>query len=241
MSDPLLKVDSVTKNFGGFTALSNVTTEVHAGERFGLIGPNGSGKTTLINCISGTLHNDGGSIIFDGHDLNGMQAHKRTAAGITRTFQIPRPFHSMTVLDNLKIPIEFVSGATGGQQEIADQAMSILETMNMADKANQETLGLTQIELRKLELARAIAAKPKLLISDEAMAGLTGNEVDEVLEILINLNEQGMTIIMIEHIMRAVMQFSHRVICLDAGELIAEGPPDEIVKDKGVERASLGV
>jgi branched-chain amino acid transport system ATP-binding protein len=113
--------------------------------------------------------------------------------------------------------------------------------MNMADKANQETLGLTQIELRKLELARAIAAKPKLLISDEAMAGLTGNEVDEVLEILINLNEQGMTIIMIEHIMRAVMQFSHRVICLDAGELIAEGPPDEIVKDKGVERAYLGV
>lgn len=241
MSEALLKVDSVTKNFGGFTALSNVTTEVQKGERFGLIGPNGSGKTTLINCISGVLHNDGGKIIFDGRDLNGMQAHKRTAAGITRTFQIPRPFHSMTIMDNLKIPIEFAGGAGASQAEIAEQAMSILETMSMADKANEETSGLTQIELRKLELARAIAAKPKLLISDEAMAGLTGNEVDEVLEILINFNEQGMTIIMIEHIMRAVMQFSHRIICLDAGELIAEGTPDVIVKDKGVERAYLGV
>ena len=241
MAETLLKVDSVTKNFGGFTALSNVTTEVRAGERFGLIGPNGSGKPTLINCISGTLKNDGGEIIFDGHNLNGMKAHKRTAAGITRTFQIPRPFHSMTIMDNLKIPIEFVSGTGASQHEIADQAMSILETMGMAEKANEETSGLTQIELRKLELARAIAAKPKLLISDEAMAGLTGNEVDEVLQILIKFNEGGMTIIMIEHIMRAVMQFSHRVICLDAGELIAEGTPDVIVKDKGVERAYLGV
>jgi branched-chain amino acid transport system ATP-binding protein len=241
MSEPLLKVDSVTKNFGGFTALSNVTTEVAVGERFGLIGPNGSGKTTLINCISGMLTNDGGNIIFDGKNLNGMKAHKRTAAGITRTFQIPRPFHSMTVMDNLKIPIEFLGVAGASQKAIEDEAMSILETMGMADKANGETTGLTQIELRKLELARAIAAKPKLLISDEAMAGLTGNEVDEVLEILIKFNEQGMTIIMIEHIMRAVMQFSHRIICLDAGELIAEGTPDTIVKDKGVERAYLGV
>ena len=241
MAEALLKVDSVTKNFGGFTALSEVTTEVKSGERFGLIGPNGSGKTTLINCISGTLTNDGGSIIFDGQDLQGMKAHLRTAAGITRTFQIPRPFHSMTIIDNLKIPLEFVSASGRAQAEIRDEAMSILETMGMAEKADEETSGLTQIELRKLELARAIAAKPKLLISDEAMAGLTGNEVDEVTQILINFNEQGMTIIMIEHIMRAVMQFSQRVICLDAGQLIAEGTPDIIQKDKGVERAYLGV
>ena len=241
MAEALLKVDSVTKKFGGFTALSEVTTEVKSGERFGLIGPNGSGKTTLINCISGTLTNDGGSIIFDGQDLQGMKAHLRTAAGITRTFQIPRPFHSMTIIDNLKIPLEFVSASGRPQAEIRDEAMSILETMGMAEKADEETSGLTQIELRKLELARAIAAKPKLLISDEAMAGLTGNEVDEVTQILINFNEQGMTIIMIEHIMRAVMQFSQRVICLDAGQLIAEGTPDIIQKDKGVERAYLGV
>ena len=170
-----------------------------------------------------------------------MKAHLRTAAGITRTFQIPRPFHSMTIIDNLKIPLEFVSASGRPQAEIRDEAMSILETMGMAEKADEETSGLTQIELRKLELARAIAAKPKLLISDEAMAGLTGNEVDEVTQILINFTEQGMTIIMIEHIMRAVMQFSQRVICLDAGQLIAEGTPDIIQKDKGVERAYLGV
>ena len=137
MAEALLKVDSVTKNFGGFTALSEVTTEVKSGERFGLIGPNGSGKTTLINCISGTLTNDGGSIIFDGQDLQGMKAHLRTAAGITRTFQIPRPFHSMTIIDNLKIPLEFVSASGRPQAEIRDEAMSILETMGMAEKADE--------------------------------------------------------------------------------------------------------
>ena len=167
------------------------------------------------------LQNNGGSIIFDGNDLKGLQPHEITKRGIARTFQIPRPFHSMTVIQNLQIPLEFVSSIGTTPKNIAEEAMAILEVMSMEDKAHQETLGLTQIELRKLELARAIAVKPKLLVSDEAMAGLTGNEVDEVLEILIKLNEEGMTIIMIEHIMRAVMQFSHRIICLDAGQILS--------------------
>jgi branched-chain amino acid transport system ATP-binding protein len=241
MSDILLNIENVTKTFGGFTALSEVSAAVNKGERFGLIGPNGSGKTTLINCISGMLQNNGGSIIFDGNDLKGLQPHEITKRGIARTFQIPRPFHSMTVIQNLQIPLEFVSSVGTTQKNISDEAMAILKVMSMEDKAHQETLGLTQIELRKLELARAIAVKPKLLVSDEAMAGLTGNEVDEVLEILIKLNEEGMTIIMIEHIMRAVMQFSHRIICLDAGQIIADGLPEVIVKDPAVERAYLGV
>ncbi len=241
MSDILLNIENVTKTFGGFTALSEVSATVNKGERFGLIGPNGSGKTTLINCISGMLQNNGGSIIFDGNDLKGLQPHEITKRGIARTFQIPRPFHSMTVIQNLQIPLEFVSSIGTTPKNIAEEAMAILEVMSMEDKAHQETLGLTQIELRKLELARAIAVKPKLLVSDEAMAGLTGNEVDEVLEILIKLNEEGMTIIMIEHIMRAVMQFSHRIICLDAGQIIADGIPEVIVKDPAVERAYLGV
>jgi branched-chain amino acid transport system ATP-binding protein len=241
MSDILLNIENVTKTFGGFTALSEVSAAVNKGERFGLIGPNGSGKTTLINCISGMLQNNGGSIIFDGNDLKGLQPHEITKRGIARTFQIPRPFHSMTVIQNLQIPLEFVSSVGTTPKNIAEEAMAILEVMSMEDKAHQETLGLTQIELRKLELARAIAVKPKLLVSDEAMAGLTGNEVDEVLEILIKLNEEGMTIIMIEHIMRAVMQFSHRIICLDAGQIIADGLPEVIVKDPAVERAYLGV
>ena len=241
MSDILLNIENVSKTFGGFTALSEVSATVNKGERFGLIGPNGSGKTTLINCISGMLQNNGGSIIFDGNDLKGLQPHEITKRGIARTFQIPRPFHSMTVIQNLQIPLEFVSSVGTTPKNIAEEAMAILEVMSMEDKAHQETLGLTQIELRKLELARAIAVKPKLLVSDEAMAGLTGNEVDEVLEILIKLNEEGMTIIMIEHIMRAVMQFSHRIICLDAGQKIADGLPEVIVKDPAVERAYLGV
>jgi branched-chain amino acid transport system ATP-binding protein len=241
MSDILLNIENVTKTFGGFTALSKVSASVNKGERFGLIGPNGSGKTTLINCISGMLQNNGGSIIFDGKDLKGLQPHQRTKRGIARTFQIPRPFHSMTVIQNLQIPLEFVSSTGTTQKNISEEAMAILEVMSMEDKAHNETSGLTQIELRKLELARAIAVKPKLLVSDEAMAGLTGNEVDEVLEILIKLNEEGMTIIMIEHIMRAVMQFSHRIICLDAGQKIADGLPEVIVKDPAVERAYLGV
>ena len=241
MSDILLNIENVTKTFGGFTALSEVSASVNKGERFGLIGPNGSGKTTLINCISGMLQNNGGSIIFDGKDLKGLQPHQRTKRGIARTFQIPRPFHSMTVIQNLQIPLEFVSSTGTTQKNISEEAMAILEVMSMEDKAHNETSGLTQIELRKLELARAIAVKPKLLVSDEAMAGLTGNEVDEVLEILIKLNEEGMTIIMIEHIMRAVMQFSHRIICLDAGQKIADGLPEVIVKDPAVERAYLGV
>ena len=241
MSDILLNIENVTKTFGGFTALSEVSTTVNKGERFGLIGPNGSGKTTLINCVSGMLQNNGGSIIFDGNDLKGLQPHEITKRGIARTFQIPRPFHSMTVIQNLQIPLEFVSSVGTTKKNISEEAMAILEVMSMEDKAHQETLGLTQIELRKLELARAIAVKPKLLVSDEAMAGLTGNEVDEVLEILIKLNEEGMTIIMIEHIMRAVMQFSHRIICLDAGQIIADGLPEVIVKDPAVERAYLGV
>ena len=241
MSDILLNIENVSKTFGGFTALSEVSATVNKGERFGLIGPNGSGKTTLINCISGMLQNNGGSIIFDGNDLKGLQPHEITKRGIARTFQIPRPFHSMTVIQNLQIPLEFVSSVGTTPKNIAEEAMAILEVMSMEDKAHQETLGLTQIELRKLELARAIAVKPKLLVSDEAMAGLTGNEVDEVLEILIKLNEDGMTIIMIEHIMRAVMQFSHRIICLDAGQIIADGIPEVIVKDPAVERAYLGV
>ncbi|MDE0779149.1 MAG: ABC transporter ATP-binding protein [Alphaproteobacteria bacterium] len=241
MSEVLLNIENVTKTFGGFTALSKVSAAVKKGERFGLIGPNGSGKTTLINCISGMLQNNGGSIIFDGKDLKGLQPHQRTKRGIARTFQIPRPFHSMTVIQNLQIPLEFVSSSGTSQKNISEEAMSILEVMSMEDKAHHETSGLTQIELRKLELARAIAVKPKLLVSDEAMAGLTGNEVDEVLEILVKLNEDGMTIIMIEHIMRAVMQFSHRIICLDAGQKIADGLPEVIVKDPAVERAYLGV
>ena len=241
MDAPLLSVKDVSKRFGGFAALTEVSVEVRRGERFGLIGPNGSGKTTLINCISGALRNDDGSITFDGEEVSTLPAYQRTRRGIARSFQIPRPFSSMSVLENLVVPLEYVQHR--GSLHTADtrsEALEILRMMGLSDKADTPSNRLTQVELRKLELARAMAARPRLLISDETMAGLSGNEVDEVLAILRTLNESGIAIIMIEHIMQAVMRFSQRVVCLDAGRVICEGPPDEIVRNPGVQRAYLG-
>jgi branched-chain amino acid transport system ATP-binding protein len=234
----LLEVKNVSKHFGGFTALSGVSLEIAPGERFGLIGPNGSGKTTLINCVSGALRNETGSIVFDGQEVSRLAAYQRTRRGIARSFQVPRPFHSMTVLENLLVPTAYVVHLK--DHEARDQAMEILKGMGLAQKAGAQANQLSQVELRKLELARAMAARPRLLISDEAMAGLSGAEVDEVLAILFKLNEQGITIIMIEHIMQAVMRFSQRVVCLDAGKIICEGTPASIVQNPEVQKAYLG-
>ena len=241
----LLEIEGVSKHFGGFTALDQVSVEVAQGERFGLIGPNGSGKTTLINCISGALANDGGSIRFDGAEISKLPAYKRTRLGIARSFQIPRPFGSMSVLENLVVPLEYVAH-TGSllqgkpRADTRGEAMEILRGMGLADKADTRSNRLSQVELRKMELARAMAARPRLLISDEAMAGLSSNEISEVLEILFKLNAAGITIIMIEHIMQAVMKFSQRIICLDAGRIICEGSPESIVANGDVQRAYLG-
>jgi branched-chain amino acid transport system ATP-binding protein len=237
MAQPLLQVRNVFKHFGGFTALSDVTIDIAQGERFGLIGPNGSGKTTLINCVSGALRNESGSIVFDGKDISRLPAFQRTRRGIARSFQIPRPFASMSVLENLMVPLEYVARERRGEEE---QAMALLEQIGLADKAHTASSQLSQVELRKLELARALAAQPRLLISDEAMAGLSGSEVDEVLKILFELNASGITVIMIEHIMQAVMRFSQRVVCLDAGKIICEGTPADIVGNPEVQRAYLG-
>jgi branched-chain amino acid transport system ATP-binding protein len=238
MSETLLEIDSVSKRFGGFLALDRVSIRVKAGERLGLIGPNGSGKTTLINCVSGALPAEGGRILFDGRDITRLAAHQRTRLGIVRSFQIPKPFTSMTVRENLDIPLEYAAHARSAGA--AAGAMEILQMIGLDRKAHLRPAGLTQIEMRKLELARAMAARPKLLISDEAMAGLSSAEVDDILAILFRLNEQGITIIMIEHIMRAVMRFSERIVVLDAGNRIAEGTPAEIVRNPAVEKAYLG-
>ena len=234
----LLEIRGISKHFGGFAALTNVSIGVAQGERFGLIGPNGSGKTTLINCVSGTLQNESGSIVFDGAEITREAAYKRARRGIARSFQVPRPFHSMTVLENLLVSLQYVVHLDDKDSQA--EAMGILERMGLAAKAGVQSSSLTQVELRKLELARAMAARPRLLVSDEAMAGLSPAEVDEVLPILFKLNEAGITIIMIEHIMHAVMRFSQRVVCLDAGQIICEGTPESIVQDAGVQRAYLG-
>jgi len=240
VSAPVLQVSGLTKRFGGFVALNEVELHVGAGERLGLIGPNGSGKTTLINCISGALYNDAGSIIFEGRDITRMPAHQRARCGVARSFQIPKPFRSMTVLENLRVPLEYAAWSRSEHRHITDEAMALLESIGLKHCAQQNSAGLTQVDMRKLELARALAAKPRLLVSDEAMAGLSSAEVDEILEILLALNRRGVAVIMIEHVMRAVMRFSQRVVVLDAGQKIAEGTPDEIVSNPDVERAYLG-
>ena len=171
-----------------------------------------------------------------------MPPHVRTRRGIARSFQIPRPFKSMTVAQNLMVALDFASG-TGDFVPAAqrrDTLMSILTRMGLESKADVSATKLSQVELRKMELARAMATHPKLLISDEAMAGLSSSEVDEVLDLLISLADQGITIIMIEHIMQAVMRFSERVMCLDAGRIIAIGTPTEVMANQRVQEAYLG-
>jgi len=239
---PLLRINALTKRFGGFVALDNVSVDIRPGERFGLIGPNGSGKTTLINCISGAFRTEAGTVVFGGEDITPLPPHMRTRRGIARSFQIPRPFKSMTVAENLMVALDFasVAGDFIPAAQRRDVVMSILTQTGLASRADLSTLGLSQVELRKMELARAMATHPKLLISDEAMAGLSSSEVDEVLDLLIKLGGQGITIIMIEHIMQAVMRFSERVMCLDAGRIIAIGTPDEVMANRRVQEAYLG-
>jgi branched-chain amino acid transport system ATP-binding protein len=240
MTERLLEVESLSKRFGGFIALDAVSLHVGEGERVGLIGPNGSGKTTMINCISGALPCDGGRVVFKGQDVTRLPAYQRVRLGITRSFQIPRPFRSMSVIENLCVPLEYARRDRSHGRDVRGDARAILELVGFEDRAGQSSADLTQVDLRKLELARALAAGPALLVADEAMAGLSSAEVDDILAILLKLNQRGVAVIMIEHIMRAVMRFSERVVVLDAGKKIAEGTPDQVIADPAVERAYLG-
>jgi branched-chain amino acid transport system ATP-binding protein len=237
---PLLRIAALTKRFGGFTALDNVSVDIRPGERFGLIGPNGSGKTTLINCISGAFRTEPGTVLFRDEDITPLPPHTRTRRGIARSFQIPRPFRSMTVAENLMVALDFAAHDIVSTANRRDTMMSILARMGLESKANVPATKLSQVELRKMELARAMATHPKLLISDEAMAGLSSSEVDEVLDLLMSFAREHITIIMIEHIMQAVMRFSDRVMCLDAGKIIALGTPQEVMADRRVQEAYLG-
>jgi branched-chain amino acid transport system ATP-binding protein len=241
---PLLHIDQLGKRFGGFVALDGVDLSVPRGQRLGLIGPNGSGKSTLVNCICGTLQNETGRVTFDGARIDGLVAHQRTRIGLARSFQLPRPFRSMTVAENIRVPLLYTVNARPGthlsHSELDDRCMELLKLVTLDAKAGKYTTDLTQVEMRKLELARAMAAEPKLLIADESMAGLSHSEVEDIVALLIRMNERGVTIIMIEHIMRAVMTFSQRLVVLVSGKKIADGNPQDVIQNKEVVGAYLG-
>jgi branched-chain amino acid transport system ATP-binding protein len=240
----LLEVVGLGKRFGGFVALDNIDLAVADGERVGLIGPNGSGKSTLVNCICGTLHNETGSVRFAGETMDRLLTHERTRRGIARSFQLPRPFSTLTVAHNVRVPLLYSvnarAGASLSEAELDARCAELLQLVGLGEKGPHLPRDLTQVEMRKLELARAMAAEPRLLIADEAMAGLSQSEVDDIVGLLVRLNERGITIILIEHIMRAVMKFSQRLVVLVSGRKIADGGPDVVIRDPEVEKAYLG-
>jgi branched-chain amino acid transport system ATP-binding protein len=244
MAAPIIEVAGLGKRFGGFVALDNINLTVTAGERLGLIGPNGSGKSTLVNCLSGILHHDSGNILFDGQPIDGMPAYRRTRLGLARSFQLPKPFRSLNLVDNLRIPLLYAVNARHAARlapaAINERCRALLADVGLADKALHLPRELTQVEMRKLELARAVASAPRLLFADETMAGLSPSEVEEILLVLFRLNEAGITIVLIEHIMRAVMSFSTRLVVLVAGQKVADGAPQEAIRNPEVERAYLG-
>ena len=244
MSAPLLQVRGLSKRFGGFVALENIDLDVAPGERLGLIGPNGSGKSTLVNCICGTLQNETGTVTFEGRALNRAPAHKRTHLGLARSFQLPRPFRSMSVADNIRVPLLYTvrrrTGLIHSVKDLDHRCLELLSLVGLEHLAERWPRDLTQVEMRKLELARAVASEPKLLIADESMAGLSHSEVEDIVQLLLRLNKQGITVILIEHIMRAVMAFSQRIAVLVSGRKIADGKPDEIVNNPEVVSAYLG-
>lgn len=233
-----LEIDAITKKFGGFTALDNITISVGRGERVGLIGPNGSGKSTVVNCLSGVFTPELGAIRFRDQDLRGLRAFERTRLGIARSFQLPKPFRSLTVAENVRVPLLYAG--RGRSKAIDERCYDLLTRVALHDKADWLPAALTQVELRKLELIRAVATEPELLLADEAMAGLSGSEVAEIVAFLRQLSDDGVTIIMIEHIMSAVMSFSNRLVVLVSGKKVADGDPQVVVKDPIVESAYLG-
>jgi branched-chain amino acid transport system ATP-binding protein len=237
----LLSLRDVTRHFGGVAALDGVSFDVRRQEILGVIGPNGAGKTTLLNCISGVHRPDGGEIQFDGRSIRGLPAHRVARLGVGRTFQIVKPFASMTVRENAAVGALFGSSdarlPTRGAFAYADEVLALV---GLAPKRSLPVASLTVPDRKRLEVARALCTKPRLLLLDEVMAGLNAVEVDEALEMVRAVHASGVTILLIEHVMRVIVGVCQRVVVLHLGRHLAEGTPADVLRDSRVVGAYLG-
>jgi branched-chain amino acid transport system ATP-binding protein len=233
----LLELKEVSKNFGGLKAVNQVSFSLEEGEILGVIGPNGAGKTTLFNTLTGFYKPDEGEVWFEGEKLINLKPHQICKKGMVRTFQIVKPFLELTTLENVVIA---ALNRTKNIQKATERAFKTIEFIGLKDKVDTLATGLTLPHRKRLELARTLATEPKLLLLDEVMAGLTPTEVDELIRLLKEINKKGVTILLIEHVMRGVMALSKRVVVLNYGEKIAEGVPEEVVKNRQVIEAYLG-
>jgi len=236
----LLSVKGISKSFGGLKVLSAIDFEVQEKEIVGLIGPNGSGKTTLFNTIMGSIPSDEGSISFRGEVITGLKPHRICRKGIGKTFQLTRPFTRMTCLENVMVGRYFGKEPGRGYARTKAEARDVLNLVGLREKENAPAAVLNVIGRKRLELARAMAGHPHLLLLDEIMAGLNPTEITTAVSLVRQINRSGVGIIIVEHVMKAVLGLSERVVVLDAGKKIAEGIPGEVVKNEAVIRAYLG-
>jgi branched-chain amino acid transport system ATP-binding protein len=241
MSEVILSGRRVTKTFGALKAVWNVDFQVERGEILGIIGPNGAGKTTLLSMINGTLPLTRGTITFKDQVISGLKPFRIAEKGISRTFQIVKPFPGMTLLENVSIGALFGKDKIRNAREAREKTRAILSTVNLSGQENTAVENLNISERKRLELARALAMDPELLLLDEVMAGLNTAEINWIMDLIRRLNEkEGRTILVIEHVMKAIMGISHRIMVLHHGEKIAEGPPERISNDENVISAYLG-
>jgi branched-chain amino acid transport system ATP-binding protein len=238
---PILEARGLTRHFLGLKAVNGVNFTLGQGEMLGLIGPNGAGKTTLINLISGTLLADEGELLFEGARIDRLSPPRRAHLGISRTFQVMKPFPRLSVLENVTVGALFGFGGGERNRRVArERARDVLDFTGLLHRIDQHADQLGGPDRKRLELAKALAMRPKLLLLDEVMAGLTNTEVDEVVEIIKKIRATGVSILVIEHVMRAIRSLSDRILVLHHGEQIAEGKPDAVLSDPAVIEAYLG-